>query len=387
MAEPTPIWGGWEPDVRDDPFPHFAAMRAQCPVQPVRLADGHDAWLVLGHDAARQALNDPRISKDMLAALAADPEVVAEGLPGPGVRAAHAGRRSARPHPAAPPRGPGVRARRGSRRSSRAIERIADDLLDDARGRRARRVVDLVAGFAFPLPFRVICELLGVPEADRRTARTLVPRPAPAVERPRRRPRRSRRPTASSAYLADLVDGTSGEHPATTSSSVLVDASDGDERLTDQELLSSLFQLIVAGHDTTTSLIGNGVVALLDHPDQLALLRADPSRCPRRVEELLRYDAPVPHATFRVHAEPVELGGVDDPRAAAGDRLPRRRQPRPERPSPTRTARPRRAPRPPPRVRPRHPLLPRRAARPAGGAASRSRRCSAASPTSASPFP
>ena len=66
MAEPPPIWGGWEPAVRDDPFPHFDAMRSRCPVQAVRLADGHDAWVVLGHDAARQALNDPRISKDML---------------------------------------------------------------------------------------------------------------------------------------------------------------------------------------------------------------------------------------------------------------------------------------------------------------------------------
>ena len=83
MADgPTP-WGGWAPAIRDDPFTHFAAMRSACPVQPVRLSDGHDAWVILGHEAARQTLNDPRISKDMLAALAGDPDVVAEGLPGP----------------------------------------------------------------------------------------------------------------------------------------------------------------------------------------------------------------------------------------------------------------------------------------------------------------
>jgi len=78
-------WGGWAPAVRDDPARHFAQARARCPVQRVRLADGHLAWVVLGYDAARQALGDPRISKDMLAALAADGEVVAEGLPGPSV--------------------------------------------------------------------------------------------------------------------------------------------------------------------------------------------------------------------------------------------------------------------------------------------------------------
>ena len=79
------------------------------------------------------------------------------------------------------------------------------------------------------------------------------------------------------------------------------------------EALSSLFQLVVAGHDTTSSLIGNGVVALLDHPDQLALLRDDPGLVRGAVEELLRYTAAVPHATFRVTTEAVELGGVTVP--------------------------------------------------------------------------
>jgi cytochrome P450 len=91
---------------------------------------------------------------------------------------------------------------------------------------------------------------------------------------------------------------------------VLVTASDNDEGLNEQELLSSLFQLIVAGTDTTTSLIGNGVVALLDHHAQLQLLADEPERIPAAIEELVRYSAPVPHATFRVSTEPVELDGV-----------------------------------------------------------------------------
>src|SRR5580692_6720554 len=83
MAEALASWGGWEPTIRDDPFGHFAEARARCPVQRARLADGHLAWVVLGYDAARQALNDPRMSKDMLAALEEAGDVVAEGLPGP----------------------------------------------------------------------------------------------------------------------------------------------------------------------------------------------------------------------------------------------------------------------------------------------------------------
>jgi cytochrome P450 len=84
-------------------------------------------------------------------------------------------------------------------------------------------------------------------------------------------------------------------------------------RLTSQELLSSLFQLIVAGHDTTTSLIGNGVVALLDHPDQLQALLADLRQLPVAIDELTRFTAPVPHATFRATTAPVTLGGTDIP--------------------------------------------------------------------------
>jgi cytochrome P450 len=74
-----------------------------------------------------------------------------------------------------------------------------------------------------------------------------------------------------------------------------------------------LFQLIVAGHDTTASLIGNGAVDLLEHPEQLRLLQDEPARMPAAIEELIRYSAPAPHATFRVTTEPVELGSVTIP--------------------------------------------------------------------------
>src|SRR6202042_1639066 len=101
------------------------------------------------------------------------------------------------------------------------------------------------------------------------------------------------------------------QSPADDLVSVLVAAE--DDALTTQELLSSLFQLVVAGHDTTASLIGNGVGALLDPPGQLETLLADLGRLPAAIEELVRFTAPVPHATFRVTAEPVTLDGVQIP--------------------------------------------------------------------------
>jgi cytochrome P450 len=111
--------------------------------------------------------------------------------------------------------------------------------------------------------------------------------------------------------LKDLV----ADHRERTSDDlvgVLVSASD-DDRLDEQELLSSLFQLIVAGHDTTTSLIGNGVADLLEYPEQFQLLLEDPDRIPGAVEELIRFSAPVPHATFRVTTQPVDVEGVTIP--------------------------------------------------------------------------
>jgi cytochrome P450 len=309
--EPAPVWGGWDAAVRDDPFPLFASMRSACPVHRVRLADGHEAYVVLDHETARRALGDPRLSKDMLAGLAADPDVVAEGLPGPALAR----------HMLAVDPPDHTRLRRLVARAfvpSRVaaleprVVRIAEGLLDglDAAGTGA--AVDLVAGYAHPLPFQVIGELLGVAPDDRPALhddlRTLL---TPWVGDP---------PAGAVAASGRIVDylgaliGAKRREPADDLASVLVTAAADGERLSEQELRSSLFQLIVAGHDTTTSLIGNAVVALLDHPDQLAALTGDlDDRLPAAVEELLRFCAAVPHATFRMTTGAVPLGGVEIP--------------------------------------------------------------------------
>jgi cytochrome P450 len=192
------------------------------------------------------------------------------------------------------------------------VQAIVDDLLDAIAAQPADEPVDLVTSFAFPLPYTVICELLGVPE-DQRAAlgnglRILLSPWATDDEYARAK-------QASDevvAMLRALVDAKQ-HRPGDDLVSALLEARDGDERLTQRELLSSLFQLIVAGHDTTTSLIGNGLVALLRHPAQLALLRAEPARLTAAVEEMLRYDAPVPHSTFRYATEAVGIGGTTIP--------------------------------------------------------------------------
>ena len=310
-SEALAAWGAYD---RDNPFPLFASVREQGPVHAVTLADGHEAWLVVGYEEARVALNDPKLSKDMHAALATGSGVVAEGLPGPAFARHmlsvdppdHSRLRRLVSAAFTPRRVEALRPR---------VQAVVDDLLDAIAGAGPDARIDLVGAFAFPLPFTVICELLGVPEPDRADlgrglTALLVPTSTPAEY--------AKAKEASDAVvgmLEALVEAKQVD-PGDDLVSGLISARDGDERLSTQELLSTIFQLIVAGHDTTASLIGNGVVALLQHPEQLEELRSDPAGLALAVEELLRYDAPVPHSTFRYAVAPVRIGEVTVPEGA-----------------------------------------------------------------------
>jgi cytochrome P450 len=307
-AKALATWGGYDPD---DPFPLFTDVRRSGPVHPVTLADGHDAWLVIGYDQARAALGDHRLSKDMHAAMASDSPVVAEGLPGPSF--AH--------HMLAvdPPDHTRLRRLVSAAFTARTVETlgpsiqtIVDDLLGGLAARTPTSPIDLVATFAFPLPFTVICELLGVPVAHR----GVLGEGLKAMLVPTTSPEAFTLAKAASDRVVAMIEAlveTKRRESGGDLVSGLIAARDGEEKLSQQELLSTIFQLIVAGHDTTTSLIGNAVVALLQHPEQLAKLLADGARIDDVVDESLRFDAPVPHSTFRYAIEPIELGGVTIP--------------------------------------------------------------------------
>lgn len=302
-AQALDHWGDYD---RDRPFPLFAEVRATGPVHEVTLADGHRAFLVVGYAAAREALNHPDLSKDMHAALARDGAVVAEGLPGP-----YFARHMLSVDPPDHTRLRGLAAKAFTRTRMEALEprirQIVTELLDDLAA-RGQEGVDLVAEFAVPLPFAVIGELLGIGRTDQRRLAgwfALLLAPYSGAEPP------AAAVAASDhivTFLTELVDS---RWTAPTEDLVgdLVLAC-REDALTRQELLSTVFQLVVAGHDTTTSLIGNGVAALLCHPDQRDALVADPSLVSRAVEEFLRWDAPVPHSTFRYAARDVTIAGT-----------------------------------------------------------------------------
>lgn len=191
------------------------------------------------------------------------------------------------------------------------IERLATELVDAALA-APHGEVDLVAAMAAPLPVVVICELLGVPVSDRErftawshaVARGLDPAEELSAQELTTlgRARQELR-----AYFAGLVDA-KRHRPADDLTSRLVAVRDTEQPLSEEEMISTLVLLLIAGHETTVNLIGNGAFALLRNPDQMSLLRARPELIGQAVEEFLRFEPPVQYVS-RVALEAAEVGG------------------------------------------------------------------------------
>ncbi|MGM1059488.1 cytochrome P450 [Saccharothrix sp. Mg75] len=192
------------------------------------------------------------------------------------------------------------------------IRELAHGLLDEAAD---RGTFDVVADFAHPLPVRVICELLGVPYADRRDflrwsahlSAALEP-PLPGLRTPEVGAEAARARAAFVAYFRDLLRRRRDE-PGDDLVSGLLRVEQESDRLSESELLATCVMLVNAGHETTVNLIANGVLALLRHPAQLAEVRDDPELAWAAVEEVLRHDAPVQLVT-RVATAPLSVGGA-----------------------------------------------------------------------------
>ncbi|CAM5654403.1 Cytochrome P450 OS=Streptomyces rimosus subsp. rimosus (strain ATCC / DSM 40260 / JCM 4667 / NRRL 2234) OX=1265868 GN=SRIM_034175 PE=3 SV=1 [Streptomyces rimosus subsp. rimosus] len=187
---------------------------------------------------------------------------------------------------------------------------IADGLLD--RMADGGDSADLVEDFAVPLPIEVIGDLLGVPREDRpalrRWSNDLFAAGAPdSIDAASH---------AISDYMTELIAKKRAEGTGADLLTELIAARDEGDRLSEFELVSLAVLLVVAGHETTTNLIGNGALALLRDDALRTRLRQDPALIPDAVEELLRYDSPITTATFRYAAEPLTLGGAE---IAAGD--------------------------------------------------------------------
>jgi cytochrome P450 len=297
----------FDADFWRDPYPTLAAMRADDPVREVVTSDG-PVWLVTRYDDVRAALADPRLSKDWRFTLPPEERAAAPGNDIPMMILLD------------PPRHTRLRklvsrsftVRRIAALRPR-VEEIAAELLDAL---PEDEPFDLMAHYAFRLPVQVICELLGVPAADRDRfgawSGAMIDQVSPEEA--------GQASGQMYGYLAELITRKRAE-PDDALLSALAQVADGEsdrdgDQLSENELVAMAMLLLVAGHETTTNLVGNAVLGLLTRPDQLALMRSRPELMPRAVEEFLRWDSPIWNAPLRVAAEDVELSGVTIPARA-----------------------------------------------------------------------
>ncbi|MGB9279598.1 MAG: cytochrome P450 [Pseudonocardiaceae bacterium] len=295
-----------------DPPAALGWMREQSTVSPVTLLNGRTVWMVTGLDQARVVLSDRRFSSDRFrqGSLFSDvSDEVREQLFDERSRVGSFISMDPPEHSRYRKLLTGKFTVRRMRQLTPRIMEIVTEHLDAmlAGGTSA----DLVPAFALPVPSLVICELLGVPYADRRefqhrTAMMLrLDTPIENFLRVRDEIRHFMR-----RLVIDKRD-----HPTDDLLSELVH-SDTDPALTDDELVNIANLLLIAGHETTANMLALGTFALLEHPDQLHALRADPSLIDGAVEELLRYLSIVHLGLPRVALEPVQLGEHEIPAGA-----------------------------------------------------------------------
>lgn len=297
-----------EEEFEQNPHVLYDLLRVEAPVREVIAPGGLKVWLVTRYDDARSALTDPRLSKNV----AVGQKVIERNTIGDTTSMVFATELSAHMLNTDPPDHTRLRKLVNKVFTARAVERlrsrveeITTELLD---AMEHQDQVDLMRAFAYPLPISVICELLGVPLIDRDRFHGWV-----AAQLSGDLERIQEAAPALLGYLHELVDG-KRTNPGEDLLTGLVNASDDGDKLNAQELVSMAFLLLVAGHETTVNLIGNGLFALLRHPDQFDALLADRSLLPGAIEEFLRYEGPVNTASLRHTTEPVELSGVVIPK-------------------------------------------------------------------------
>jgi cytochrome P450 len=298
----------------DNPYPHYAALRVQAPVYQHPFG----FWLLTSYENVSWLLRAPGLSVED-DNLAADSMLRQMRAPMYGDGAPRGSAISMLDRD--PPGHTRLRKLVSKAFTPRAIQALLPRITDLVDGlldaMAAEGEVDLVDALAFPLPFSVIAEMLGTPPADHERIRQLT---STVV--------RSREPVADPALVQAILaaDHEMAEiaaemiawkrvNPADDLLTALIHAEDDGDVLSDDELVAQMLLLYIAGHETTVNLIAGGTLALLRHPAQLALLRADPAMVGNAVEEMLRYDSPV-QASRRITLEPVTVGTVTIPAGA-----------------------------------------------------------------------
>jgi pimeloyl-[acyl-carrier protein] synthase len=299
-----PLFNPFDPVTHADPYPAYRELRERDPVH----SPFPGVWVLSRHRDVTALLRDARGSSDRRKSPLYDLFIQSLPVP-PDAEALQPSMLFLDPPDHDRLRGLVHRAftpRRVERLRER-VQAVVGGLLDEA---RERGRFDIVADLGYPLPVTLICDILGVPEADRERMRRwsldLIYTIDPIVP-PENLARAQVAGIEFRGYLHELI-ADRRRHPGDDILSALVDAEDEGDVLTSAELVSTCVLLLVAGHETTSGLIGNGTLALLRHRDQLRRLHDDPSLIRGAIEELLRYDSPV-QLSGRLALEDMEIDG------------------------------------------------------------------------------
>ncbi|MFI6509516.1 cytochrome P450 [Streptosporangium sp. NPDC050855] len=281
-----------------DPPERLASLREERPIARLAYPDGRIGWLVTGHSAVRAILADPRFSsrRELLNIPVPFPlmqEMRGPAEPGMFIRMDPPDHTRYRKPLTAQFT---VRRMKGLEPRIREITRERLDAME-----KAGPPLDLVSEFALPIPSLVICELLGVPYADRDEFQHATS----ALLNLESSPEEIRTALAGIASFFARLIALKRADPTDDLLGGLIE----DGELTDEELRNVGFLLLAAGHETTANMLGLGTFALLEHPDQLATLRADPSLIDNAVEELLRFLSVIHIGPTRAALEDVEVEG------------------------------------------------------------------------------
>ena len=297
-----------DPAVVADPYPSFARARAAAPVQ---WHDGLGLWLAFSHAEANAVLRDRRLGR-----------IWADKEPAERFGNFNLIHRNAILE-MEPPEHTRLRrlissafARGHVERLRPWVEQLARDLVDGLVERSAgTEPVDVLTGMAEQLPVDVIAELLGVPDADRPLLRPWSNAIVKMYEYGRTTEIEDSAERAAAEFVAYLrtLAAERRRSPGEDLLSHLVSVRDSEgDRLTEDELVTTCILLLNAGHEATVNVSGNGLLALLEHPDQLNRLREDPGLLPTAIEELMRFDSPL-QLFERTATEDVEIGGITVP--------------------------------------------------------------------------
>lgn len=303
------------PEAQANPLPVYARLRKLGPVLVSRASRFGESFVITRYEDVVNALKDPR--------LASDRRSVADGGKGPMERWWMPTTLKLLLNSMVMKDPPDHRRLRNLvqkaftpvmvERLQGRVEQITEELLNAAAG---KPVVDLIAELALPLPLTVISEMLGVPRGERMRFRKLLGKVLdPAATSPVGFILNFPRMVRLNRFFRDLV-ALRREQPGDDLVTALVQAEEGGDRLGEDELVSMVFLLLFAGHETTVNLIGNGTLALVQHPDQLQRLRAHPELIDTAIEELLRFTNPVGTVSPRFAREDLEIAGVAIPKGS-----------------------------------------------------------------------